>query len=153
MYTQSYFIDLSEDAVTLDLGNVTNYDVINENSLGNSAVTTRSNDIKIMLLTISSVGIPANIFCGIVILATPWMRRKPFNVFLLHQAFVDFMVCSSTCFLQLFDDINSVPSGKSADVFCRVWVATSLMWMTIITSTFNLTAMTLERYKAVTLPL
>ena len=124
-----------------------------DNGLGDDSVTTRSTDIKIMLLTISSFGIPANIMVAIIIISTPAMRRKPFNIFILHQSFVDFIASAVTFFLQLFDDIDTISSRVGADIFCRVWVATSLMWITILASTYNLTCMTIERHRAVTRPL
>ena len=118
-----------------------------------NSVTTRSTNIKIMLISVSSIGIPANIVCGSVIFATPLMRKKPFNMFILHQSFVDLMACLATFLVQFFDDITVFSHPVLAEIYCRVWVATSFMWMTIITSTFNLTAMTLERYRAITKPL
>ena len=124
-----------------------------DEGLGDDAVTTRSSDIKTMLKSISSIGVPANLMTAVVILETPSMRRKPFNLFILHQSFVDFIACLGTFFLQFFDDIHDVSNTVAADIFCRVWVATSWMWINILASTYNLTFMTLERHQAVTRPL
>ena len=106
-----------------------------------------------MLMSIAGVGIPANLMTASVILSTPSMRKKPFNLFILHQSFVDFIACLVTFFLQIFNDINAIGNSVAADVFCRIWVATSLMWITILASTYNLIFMTIERHQAVTRPL
>ena len=121
--------------------------------LGDDSVTTRSTPIKIMLTSISAVGILANIMTAAVILCTPSMRRKNFNIFILHQTFVDCIACLNVFFLQFFDDITRISNSVAADIYCRVWVATSLMWITILASTYNLVSMSIERHQAVTKPL
>ena len=121
--------------------------------LGDGAITTRPLDIRIVLISVASVGIPANFMTGVVILTTKTMRKKPFNIFILHQTLIDLLACLVTFFLQFFDDADAIDNPVAADIFCKLWAATSLMWTTILASTYNLTCMAIERHQAITRPL
>ena len=67
---------------------------------------------QLMLTIISCIGIPGNIMVLIVILTTPEMRHKVFNMFIVHQSVIDLLACVGTLLLQYFNNINSVTDGK-----------------------------------------
>ena len=121
--------------------------------LGDDAVTRKATFFEIILMCIASIGIVSNLMVCIVILNTRSMRKKPFNIFILHQSFVDTIACLVQLFMQIFNNVNVVTSQKAADIYCKIWLSTLLGWVTIIASTYNLTFLTIERHSAVTKPL
>ena len=67
---------------------------------------------QLMLTIISCIGIPGNIMVLIVILSSPVMRYKVYNMFIVHQSAIDLLACVCTLLLQFFNDMNSVKNGK-----------------------------------------
>ena len=56
----------------------------------------RSSQMKILFISTGLVGCPGNILVILVISRSTKMRRKPFNMFILHQSFVDLLVSETS---------------------------------------------------------
>ena len=67
---------------------------------------------QLMLTIISCIGIPGNMMVLIVILCSPEMRHKVFNMFIVHQSAIDLLGCVGTLLLQYFNDVNAPKVGK-----------------------------------------
>ena len=83
-----------------------------DHGLGDKLVVQYDTRSTIILTVISGIGIPSNIIALIVILNSPIMRRKLFNMFIIHQSLIDLMACLSTLLLQYFHDASAVTVGK-----------------------------------------
>ena len=46
-----------------------------------------------------------------------------------------------------------IPRGILQDIFCRVWMSTSIFWMFAVASSYNLMFLTIERFLAITRPM
>ena len=108
--------------------------------------------LETTFIVVSIIGLPGNLLSLIVIISSQKMRRKPFNMFIIHQSAIDFLSCLTTLLLQFYNKTSDF-SGVGADIFCRVWVSTSFMWILMLCSSYNLTAMSIERHQAITKPL
>ncbi|XP_077863758.1 galanin receptor 2b-like [Saccoglossus kowalevskii] len=74
------------------------------------------------------------------------------NSLILHQSVIDLL--SAFCFLSLkFGPTLLLPYGLQGDLLCRFWASEFILWWFFVASTFNLVAMTMERYFAVVRPL
>nr|AQT03384.1 G protein coupled receptor [Perinereis aibuhitensis] len=107
----------------------------------------------VVYIVIGCLGILDNGFVIIVILHSRKMRNKLCNLFILNQSVVDlvasvFLLCNSP----------SVPtlgsaSNISLEFYCRIWDSNYLFWAAVTWSTYNLVAITIERYLEVVHPL
>ena len=52
----------------------------------------KSEQIKTVFAAIGMFGCPSNLLVIMVVLASPRMRGKPFNILIVHQACIDLMV-------------------------------------------------------------
>lgn len=63
-------------------------DVIDEEEIRIS----RTDTMKIVFMIFGAAGCPGNLFTIFVILNSPKMRRKPFNILIAHQSLIDLLV-------------------------------------------------------------
>ena len=101
---------------------------------------------QLMLTIISCIGIPGNIMVLIVILTTPEMRHKVFNMFIVHQSVIDLLACVGTLLLQYFNDMNSVKDGKGTrenGIIITIWA---------ISIDYLLTILNILQYKLLYIP-
>ena len=52
----------------------------------------RSNVMQIVFATLGMLGCPLNMFVVFIVLQSPAMRSKPFNILITHQAIIDGLV-------------------------------------------------------------
>ncbi|XP_070531561.1 neuromedin-K receptor-like [Ptychodera flava] len=96
------------------------------------------------------MGILGNLLVIFVVLRVKQIRTIT-NYFVTHQAIIDFV--SSTLILYHYVvPIRQVPDGVAGDIVCRLWAARYPMWTSLLASTYNLVALTLERYVAIVYP-
>ena len=108
---------------------------------------------EVLLVTFSALGIPGNIGAIIVLLSGKELRRKVVNLFMVHQSIIDICGCVCTICTALITDVDLIPEGWGQDLYCRLFLTKTIMWILLHTSGYNLTYLTLERYWAITKPL
>ena len=95
---------------------------------------------------IASIGIIGNAVAIFVIAQCSKMRNKFSNILILNQSSID--LATSVCLLVIktisFSDENL--SGLGDELYCRFWLTGFLLWSLIISSSYNLMVLTLERY-------
>ena len=96
----------------------------------------------------SVIGIPGNILAIIVFLSSAQLRRKPINLFFVHQSIIDLAVCIFNILEEAFIEFSVNGQG-----ICHMITAKTLSLIGLYTSTYNMTALTIERHFAIVDPL
>ena len=96
----------------------------------------------------SVIGIPGNIIAIIVFLSSTQLRRKPINLFFVHQSVIDLAVCAFNIIEEVFIEFDINGQGT-----CHVIISKTLSLIGLYTSTYNMTALTIERHFAIVNPL
>ena len=112
-----------------------------------------SNHVNIIYYMIGTIGILGNLTVLTVLSSSRSMRRFTTNLFILNQSIIDLLAAS---FLLASTPIssNKVPwTGTRGELYCRMWLNKLPLWSLMVSSTYNLAAMTLERYLAVLHPI
>ena len=95
---------------------------------------------------IASSGIIGNAVAIFVIAQCSKMRNKFTNMLILNQSSID--LATSVCILVIktitFSDGNL--SGLGGELYCRFWLSQFFLWGLMISSSYNLMVLTLERY-------
>ena len=101
---------------------------------------------------LGTIGIIGNGLVLVVMIGTRELRTIT-NLFIVNQSVID-MVTSVLLLASYVAPRPALPSQEWAAVFvCSVWNSGYVFWGTLITSTFNLVMVTVERYFAVVHPI
>ncbi|CAH1800550.1 unnamed protein product, partial [Owenia fusiformis] len=121
-----------------------------DDNVDNETATHGANlNMKIIYIVIGSLGLIGNVIVLIVMLSSKKLRSKTTNKFIINQSFIDTSTSLILITSTLFDDINTVPKGLPAHIFCVLWMSKFFLWSMLVTSTYNLVAMTIEKYFAI----
>ncbi|XP_006825534.1 galanin receptor 2b-like [Saccoglossus kowalevskii] len=108
--------------------------------------------LKIIYATFGCLGIIGNLLVCVVFIKIKNMQKTYTNVFIFNQSLID--LSSSVIFVTLkFGPVYEVtPNSTSGELFCKVWSSEYILWGLFISSTFNLSFLSLERYLAICHP-
>ncbi|KAK2154720.1 hypothetical protein LSH36_259g01011 [Paralvinella palmiformis] len=106
-----------------------------------------------IIFTIGGVGLVGNIFVVIVILSGTKMRKQLTNTYIINQSVMDTLVSLFLILTTVFEDDSSKFSTFVDEMFCKFWLTKLWLWSAIVSSTYNLLALTMERYLAVVYPI
>jgi hypothetical protein len=129
--------------------NDTNTDSSTSNNGSSSDLTVPDIILLAFNLLIGCVGLIGNTFVIVVIVGMTSLYKQLANVFVINQSVID--AASSLCVItQVASSMVAPPrlmDGQAAsEVYCRLWQTQTLMWALFTSSTYNLVALTLERY-------
>ena len=101
----------------------------------------------IIYAVIGCFGLFGNSMVLIVIVTSKRMKKYLINLYLINQSAIDllgsvFLIAAST---NRYDS-SGHDTGIWGQLYCRVWEMRVPMWSMFLSSTYNLLAMTLERY-------
>ena len=108
-----------------------------------------------MYMAIGSLGLLGNSLVIVVIFKYTTMRRSLTNLLIINQSTID-MVTSAillTSYASRYENNNIIPSGTVGEIICRLWTSNCLLWGFFTSSTYNLVALSLERYAKVVHPI
>ena len=108
---------------------------------------------QVLYIIIPGFGLPGNLLAIIVMTSSAEIRRKPVNMFMIHQSVIDFCACLILMLTKMYDSIEITHSPTSQVVLCRIWVTNNAMWGVVFCSGNNLMFLTLERFWATKKPL
>ena len=106
--------------------------------------------VLVTYLLLSAFGIPGNVVTMFVLSSSEKLRRKPINVLLVHQAFIDLMVCIVTIVEETLDTREEVSTWPFV---CHFFLSKICSGGCMVTSAYNMTFLSLERRSAIVNPL
>ena len=100
-------------------------------------------------------GLCSNVFVVAIILAYRPMRERVTNLYLINQSLIDATVATFLFLTTLLqDDQRPLTRGHWAhEALCRLWFTKMPLWGMLMSSTYSLVSLTLERFLAVVYPL
>jgi hypothetical protein len=81
------------------------------------------------------------------------MKSSLTNLFILNQSLGDATVALFLLLTTAIEDDGRLKSGLADELFCRLWLTKMPLWGMLVSSTYNLAALTLERYAAIVYPI
>ena len=108
----------------------------------------RATFVRVWYYIIAIFGIPGNILTLVVLLNSPILRDKPINLFIIHQSVIDI----SACIFTLIEECL-INNGINGPVICHLFLNKYTSSCTVYVSTYNMAALTIERYFAIQDPL
>ncbi|XP_071798786.1 alpha-1A adrenergic receptor-like [Asterias amurensis] len=107
--------------------------------------------LLISQIIIGVLGILGNSLVCVVIIKVYSMHTIT-NAFIFNQALIDFLGSIVLLLNSVIPIPDPLPPGAGGALLCRLWESGFLYWEFFISSTFNLVALTLERYLAIVFP-
>lgn len=109
-----------------------------------------------VVIIIGCLGIVANLFAIVVICSYRKMRKRPVSQLIVSQSAVDlvtsvFLVVYHILFIQWH--FKSPHTGLAGQLYCKLWFNGIWHWGFMMSSTYNLLAVTLERYLMIVYPM
>ena len=102
------------------------------------------------------IGVTGLVGNSIVVLVMHKYRKLFVNMktaYVINQSVLDAVTSSILILASLFrEDLLPLMDGVAAELFCRLWLTQILLWGLIISSTYNLMAISFERYVAIAHP-
>ena len=107
--------------------------------------------LQILQTIVGFLGICGNGLVCVVIIKVNFMHTVT-NAFIFNQALIDFLGSLLILLGSLTPIPDPIPPGIGGVLLCTIWISKYFTWALFITSTFNLVALTLERYLAIVFP-
>ena len=98
-------------------------------------------------ITLGLLGVIGNAFVCLVMLRYPKVFNSTTNRLIIHQSVVD-LLSSIVFLLRKYLVITTVPDTTLGSLYCRLWWSDWPQYGMFVTSTYNLVAISIERYIA-----
>ena len=138
-------MDDSQGNLSSNMNNMTNTD--SAQAMSTSAIMTT------IYITFGVVGMLGNGLVVFVLVTSPKLRTSITNIYIISQSTLDALVSISVIALSRIDTNNISYTGIAAEIYCRMWLNKLPLWWFMLASTYNLVALTLERYLNVVHPI
>ncbi len=109
--------------------------------------------MKIIYIVISTLGLVGNAMVVAILLGFKSLRKKMTNVFIVNQSILDFLTATTLLLTTLIEYDGRYLSGLADEIYCRMWLGKVPLWSFLMSSSYNLVALTLERYFKVVYPI
>ena len=138
-------------------------DGIQGSSMEYAAMTTDNPDVASTISTsivmnqayiiIGSLGVVGNLLVIVVMMsAFSRLRHSLTNIYIINQSVLDLVV--SVILVCSADVDSAVPwPGLKGDAYCKIWQSKLFLWGFLVSSTYNLVCLTVERYLQVCHPI
>ncbi|KAI0212910.1 hypothetical protein LSAT2_002143 [Lamellibrachia satsuma] len=137
-------------------GNISEHVADNNSATDISMYSFRPNNVrtKVVFGTIGIIGLLGNLIVIVVIFRFTNLAKKVTSIHIINQSLVDFVV-AVMILLAAFIDVRFMPAddGVLAQIYCRVWLAQTLQWGFIRSSTVDLMFLSIDMYIAVVHPI
>ena len=102
---------------------------------------------------IATLGMFGNAVVIFVILHSASMRNKFTNILILNQSSIDFTTSVLILLTKTLNVSKDNLSGVGGDIFCKFWLNELPMWSLMVSSSYSLIAVTIERYIGIVHPI
>ena len=109
--------------------------------------------MKIAFGTIAALGLTGNLIVIVVISRSSMMRKSFTNILILNQSLIDFIASMFSMISTMTRSPVGNLSGISGELYCRFWLSDLPLWTSVISSSYALIVLTVERYVAIVHPL
>ena len=139
-------------------GSIESWTAHTENLSSQNNVTGSSGEFETSTLArtlydvMGTIGILGNLVVILVIGSSSKLRTSFFNMLILNQSSIDLFVSVNLIALARMTS-EVIHEGTRALVHCLLWQSRQFLWGPLISSTYNLIALTLERYIEVVHPI
>ncbi|XP_038077131.1 uncharacterized protein LOC119744980 [Patiria miniata] len=99
-------------------------------------------------MVLSVLGLIGNAFVCLVMLRYRKVFKSSTNKLILHQSFVDFLASFVFILRRLLLVSSAVPDNTIGLIYCKLWWSEWPQYGMFVTSTYNLAAISMERYFA-----
>jgi len=99
-------------------------------------------------------GFLSNVFVIIVIIVYRPMREHVTNLYLINQSLIDATVATFLFLTALLQDDKQprTPGNWADEALCRLWFTKMPVWGLLMSSTYNVVSLTIERFLAIVYP-
>ena len=112
-----------------------------------------SNYQQLAYAVIAALGIVGNGVAIFVISHSLSMRQKFTNILILNQSIIDFVTSVLILISKSGKISNKNLSGLGGDILCNFWITEFPLWSFMVSSSYNMMALTLERYMGIVHPM
>ena len=106
--------------------------------------------LSILYLIIGALGLVGNSLVLTVVAYYKPMRKRISNMYIANQSVLDLCVSFILIMTTIYQDEEGTHlSGFSGEAYCRLWLTKLPLWGLLVSSSYNLTFLTIERYLAV----
>ena len=102
---------------------------------------------------IATLGMFGNAAVIFVILHSASMRSKFTNILILNQSSIDFATSVLILITKTLNVSKENLSGVGGDIFCKFWLTELPLWSLMVSSSYSLIALTIERYIGIVHPM
>lgn len=141
-------VAITADVVSTEY--LTSHDIENSESQGSNIFTPKL--ASIVYASIGTVGVVGNLLTVVVMCSSAKLRSKITNMYIINQSLLDLVV--SVLIIAISNLNYYIPyRGLTAQWYCLGWQSRAFVWGLMASSTYNLVALTLERYLEVAHPI
>ncbi len=117
-----------------------------------SATISSSIQVEVAYAIIGCIGVVGNFLVAFVLFSVPSLRKKLTNVFIINQSVIDLFV--SIFLIATYNVDSNVPwDDFRGQLLCKFWQSKLFLWGFLVSSTYNLVALTVERWLEVVHPI
>ena len=108
---------------------------------------------QIAYALVATFGMFGNAVVIFVILHSASMRNKFTNVLILNQSSIDFATSVLILITKMLNVSKENLSGVGGDILCKFWMNELPLWSLMVSSSYGLIAVTIERYMGIVHPI
>ena len=107
--------------------------------------------VEFIYYFIGSIGILSNVFVLAALLNAKSLRKKITNMYIINQSCID--LSASIMLIITYLDIDVDYTKPAGNFLCLMWKSAVLLWSLLISSTYNLVMVSIDRYLQIVHPI
>ncbi|ELU15489.1 hypothetical protein CAPTEDRAFT_120994 [Capitella teleta] len=105
-------------------------------------------------ISIGCLGLTGNLLVSVIISQSKQMRKHRANIFILNQSVLDGSVAVFLILTSVYEDDGTLqPKTVAYELLCRLWRTKMPLWGLLVSSSYNLVVLTVERYLSIVYPI
>ena len=116
-------------------------------------ITITETTLSALYITIGVIGVVGNLLVILVFIKMKFAKKGITNIFIINQSIIDFTTALFLILTTVIHRRNGYLEGVVDDLYCRLWLGKIPIWSCIMSSSYNLVFLTVERYLEVVHPI